>query len=341
MSRLAIVRAAHLNLYLGLLREIGVPTERALASCRLPSGIEAMPEAYVSIERAMDCVFMLCRDVSMMELGFLALSQQPGLDTVNPAFRAAVLAAPTGRARLDTFVRLALSEDSALSFGSRREGANVRVLVDLPDARGHPALCLAEWLNLKALLSVLGSVAGAQWRPAEITFVSGGPASGAMQEAFAGTRFRFGEAHTSVLFEASLLQRPCPPEPALAACKAATPGRPLAEDTPSWSFAALLRELVRPYLDDGYPEIGLFAEIVGMSRRTLQRRLAESGRTYSHIVQEARFDLARDLLLNTDARVIDVAFMAGYQNPQHFSRAFRKLAGVSPRTFRQGAGATL
>jgi AraC-like DNA-binding protein len=38
------------------------------------------------------------------------------------------------------------------------------------------------------------------------------------------------------------------------------------------------------------------AEVVGLSRRTLQRRLQLSGRTYSDVVREARFDLARELL---------------------------------------------
>ena len=82
------------------------------------------------------------------------------------------------------------------------------------------------------------------------------------------------------------------------------------------------------------------AEIVGLSGRTLQRRLQRSGRTYSDVVREARFDLAREMLVDPSVKVIDVAMAAGYESPQHFARAFRRLAGVSPTVYRRSATAT-
>jgi hypothetical protein len=51
---IAIVRAAHLHVYLDELREIGVPVERALGSSRLPSWIEETPDAYVSIPLSLE-----------------------------------------------------------------------------------------------------------------------------------------------------------------------------------------------------------------------------------------------------------------------------------------------
>jgi len=335
MSRVDVVRAGYLNVYLGLLREIGVPTGRALSRARLPSAIETMPDAYVSITRAADCVLNLCRDVSAVELGALVMQRRPTLDTLSPALRAALLGTPTGAARLRTVVRLARAEDSALTAALVPEGARMRLCCNVPMFAGHPAHLLVECLTLDAMLVVLGSVAGPGWQPAEITFVSEGPATPGLRAAYAGTRFFYRAPQTSLVFEEALLARPC----AIGAAAAPAPVASEPDTVADWSFATRVRELVRPYLDDGYPDIGLLAEVVGTSPRTLQRRLAESGRTYSQVVMEARFDLARDLLLNTDARVIDVAFMAGYQNPQHFSRAFRKIAGVSPRRFRKAAAA--
>lgn len=331
MREVAIVRAAHLNSYLEVLRDIGAPVSRALASARLPTAIEEMPDAYVTVDRAMDCVRLASRDMPLLELAFLA-TRRPTMEAVTPAFRAALLLEMTGRARIDAFMRLARSEDSAIATWTSLEGDTVRWVCDLPAFRGHPMLCCAEWLNLNVMVSVLRSIAGADARLLEMGFVSGGPAPMAMREAFSQTRLRFGEPHTYVRFPASLMARACAErlgagEPSAMALPGAAP----------WSLAAMMRELIRPYLDDGYPDIALAAGLVGMSPRTLQRRLKACGRTYSDVVQEARFDLARELLTRSDTRIIDVAFMAGYQNPQHFSRAFRKLAGVSPRTFRRGA----
>ena len=77
------------------------------------------------------------------------------------------------------------------------------------------------------------------------------------------------------------------------------------------------------------------AEIAGVSSRTLQRRLKLSGNSYSQIVQEARFDLARSYLDEPGMKVMDVAMMAGYDSPQHFTRAFRRFTGVTPTQYRK------
>jgi AraC-like DNA-binding protein len=77
-----------------------------------------------------------------------------------------------------------------------------------------------------------------------------------------------------------------------------------------------------------------------MSERTLQRRIQQGGRTYSELVREARFDLAREMLVDPSMRIIDVALASGYGNQQHFSRAFRRHAGVSPTIFRRSLAET-
>ena len=97
-----------------------------------------------------------------------------------------------------------------------------------------------------------------------------------------------------------------------------------------------LRALIRPYLAQGHPPLSLVAEIVGMSERTLQRRLAQSGTSYSDSVQQARFSIASDLLADSDLNIADIAFAAGYENAPHFSRAFKRLTGMTPRDYRCG-----
>jgi len=79
------------------------------------------------------------------------------------------------------------------------------------------------------------------------------------------------------------------------------------------------------------------AKIVGISERTLQRRLARSALTYSDVVQEVRFSMASDLLANPDMNIADIAFAAGYENAPHFSRAFKRLTGMTPRDYRRSA----
>jgi len=53
------------------------------------------------------------------------------------------------------------------------------------------------------------------------------------------------------------------------------------------------------------------------------------------LIDGERSMLALELLRNPEIRITDIAFDLGYNNPTHFSRAFRRLTGQSPRKFRQ------
>jgi AraC-like DNA-binding protein len=244
-----------------------------------------------------------------------------------------MLDAPTGFARMRALLRLATLDNSVLAIRMRPEGDRIRVICDLEGLGRNPFLCIAEWLSLQAMVSIVQSVAGPAWRPAEMTFVAPRRPSIAAQEAYPDTRLLVGQPHASILVASDVLARS---SPAIGMRADRSSVEVLgADETFGWSFPAALRSAIRPYLADGYPALPLMAEVVGLSSRTLQRRLRRCGRTYSDLVQEARFDLARQMLVDPAARVIDVAMAAGYENPQHFARAFRQLTGVSPTAYRR------
>jgi len=77
-----------------------------------------------------------------------------------------------------------------------------------------------------------------------------------------------------------------------------------------------------------------------MSGRTLQRRLSEQGYSYQTLVDESRRELARRLLRQTDFSLIEVTFMTGFSEQSAFTRAFKRWAGQTPRSFRVDAQAT-
>lgn len=77
------------------------------------------------------------------------------------------------------------------------------------------------------------------------------------------------------------------------------------------------------------------AGALGTSVRTLQRRLAEQGRSVERLVETSRLATARRLLDSTDAKVVDIAFDLGYSDHAHFTRAFRRWTGQSPAAYRR------
>ena len=174
------------------------------------------------------------------------------------------------------------------------------------------------------MISIVRSVAGPRWCPPELSFVARQPPSAAAGTP-GNTRFLVGQPHTSMLVESEVLARPSPGGVGGAPERSGRPGSADGEAA-GWSLPSALRSAIQSYLSDGHPALPLMAEMMGLSGRTLQRRLQRCGRTYSEVVQEARFDLAREMLVDPSMKVIDVAMAAGYETAA-VSRAFRLLAG--------------
>ena len=86
-----------------------------------------------------------------------------------------------------------------------------------------------------------------------------------------------------------------------------------------------------------FPGIDYVAEKLGLSDRTLRRRLKEEGSTYRKILDEIRFELAREYLADTQLPIDEIAVLLGYTEPGNFCHAFRRWGGQSPRSWRQNA----
>ena len=97
----------------------------------------------------------------------------------------------------------------------------------------------------------------------------------------------------------------------------------------------VVQQIVTRLLPDGSPEMRSVAELVGVTTRTLQRRLSAEGLTFVAIVAHARLEVARRMLDDPARKVIDVALDLGYSDPAHFTRAFSRWTGVTPRDFRR------
>jgi AraC-like DNA-binding protein len=82
------------------------------------------------------------------------------------------------------------------------------------------------------------------------------------------------------------------------------------------------------------PAMAKIAKSLGMSPRTMQRRLGELGTTYQAVLDEVRRQSARRLLANTDLEIGDIAFLIGFEEVNSFTRAFHVWEGVRPAQWR-------
>jgi transcriptional regulator GlxA family with amidase domain len=76
----------------------------------------------------------------------------------------------------------------------------------------------------------------------------------------------------------------------------------------------------------------MLADYVGLSRRQLERLFRRQiGRAPAHYYLELRLERARQLLYQTDMRIIDLALACGFVSASHFSKCYRQMYGKTPR----------
>ena len=103
----------------------------------------------------------------------------------------------------------------------------------------------------------------------------------------------------------------------------------------SLKIASDVENLIKDALPSGIPSIIQIGEHMGMSSRTLTRRLSENGITFRNLVRQTQEKISKDLLLNTADTVSEIAFQTGFSEQSAFSRAFKRWTGVSPVEYRQ------
>jgi AraC-like DNA-binding protein len=108
----------------------------------------------------------------------------------------------------------------------------------------------------------------------------------------------------------------------------------LAERQRSRSLSDTVRWLLEHQLSSGRPDIPAVAREIGVSERTLQRRLRGEGTSFQLLLTGVRRARARELLANTALDFGEAAFLLGYEDQNSFFRAFRLWEGKTPSCWR-------
>jgi len=162
--------------------------------------------------------------------------------------------------------------------------------------------------------------------------------SGADRSRVLGCPTHFGCPETRFVLDRALLERPLPrTDPALfhyleRHAAAVAEGLPTHAD-----LSARVRRLVTDALRGGEPSPARTAKALGVSQRTLQRRLRDEGTTFASIVDGIRRELSEQYLSEPNVAAFEVAFLLGYSEPSAFHRAFRRWTGMTPQEFRRCA----
>ena len=92
--------------------------------------------------------------------------------------------------------------------------------------------------------------------------------------------------------------------------------------------------MARPPLG-GAPDMAAVARDMGMSTRSLRRKLAEEGTSYKAVLDQALGAAATLMLKDTRRSIQETAHAMGFSDPTAFHRAFKRWTGMTPKQYRE------
>lgn len=191
-------------------------------------------------------------------------------------------------------------------------------------------------LTIAVLTGLVHRAAGGAWWPCELTFEHGPNGVDGMRTTAHTCEVTYRAATNSLRFPARLLDRALPAGDAASFRPRA---RSLTHTASRMECDAPITLRVRRQILHrlGCESVGQssVATALGMSRRTLRRRLEAEGAHFSELLADCRMRVARRLLANQEWTTAEIGELLNYSDATAFERAFRNHEGLTPTQFRQ------
>ncbi|MDO9608819.1 MAG: AraC family transcriptional regulator ligand-binding domain-containing protein [Brevundimonas sp.] len=312
---------------------MGLSASSLLRQARLPTTLHLTGQAittaqYFALMRALENL------ADQPALGVEMIQQAE--TSVHPPSTLAAFYAPDyrgGLERLSRFKRLCTPEILSV----HEERGTCTLTVDwLHSKEAEPAVSID--ITFATIIELGRRSSGKAVRPIGVEFARSGPKAPGYEDYFKAP-VRFGAARDALILDRTDLDLPfVGHNPELLAMLTPTLGRTLQELDAQSTISDQVVMALKLLLPSGRPELPDVARQLGMSERTLQRRILTEGASFRELLLQARRDLWKQLLADEAIHIDEIAYLLGYQDVTSFYRAFRAWEGVTPAQWRTRNG---
>ncbi|MEE4108757.1 MAG: helix-turn-helix domain-containing protein [Halieaceae bacterium] len=328
-TAIPFVRANAFAPFIEFLREVGCPVERCLDEARIPQAMLDNPEALVPLASGYRFLELAALREGIDDVGVIVGQRLSAFDL--GSYGATLEKASTVHEYLQLGSSLMSVHSTATTISLRHEHGRLRVCQAHRGPAG-PGRCIGDLFTLVITLNMLRRFIGPTWCPVELRLMKGAESMLGGREVFGDTRIITGQPYTSFTIATPVLQRRISAPSRLVARRPICPGAAFANIPVD--FKGSVEQLIVALMPDGGPSIRVAAEVAGLTPRTLQRRLAEAGASYSDLVASARLRLAKQCLAESSMSITEIASSLGYREASNFARGFRGRTGLSPTAYR-------
>lgn len=194
--------------------------------------------------------------------------------------------------------------------------------------------------DMAAAVVAFSSIMGQSFPLAGVDLAHTGHGMQAAYRDYFGCDIRFSTYPSRLLFDSQLLDTPLSQSDPDASQYFSQQCRMLITKLKSQSYFADDVRMLLLAQPGHFPGIEHVARQLHVSVRTLRRRLKEENSSFRELLDEVRFQLAKEYLLDTRLPLTEIAELVGYTEAGNFSHAFRRWSGQPPRDFRNQHGAS-
>jgi len=330
MKRLSVDKCKIPPAFWRSVERAGISSAALLRQARLPAVLHVSEDAWVSTAQYFE-LWQALEELSGDPAIGLTITVAADTTVYPPATMAAFFAKDfrDGLLRLAKFKRLCTPQELHLE---ERDG-EAFIVVDWIHAT-DPEPNAAVDMSFAAILELGRRGTGRHIVPLRVEMTRAGPATRAHTE-YLGAPISFRAPRNRLVLRADDLDRPfAGHNPELLAMLTPALSASLDEINAQSSLREQVMIVLKRRLASGKPELLDVANVLGMSERTLQRRISASGTTFRRLLEASRQELGRELLASGSNATDEIAYLLGYQDTSSFYRAFREWEGVTPTQWR-------
>ncbi len=331
---IGLIRGASLTHYAEVARRAGLDSSAMLREFGLPPRCLKEPELLIPID-AVRGLLEASAERSGIEGFGLLMAEARRLSNLGP-LGLLIREQPTMRLALEALVRYSNRLNEAL-FLTIEESQEVVVLREELIVGGSGSVRQSTELAIGVAFRMLRTFLGSEWRPRRVCFAHDAPADRSIHERVFGRNVEFGHDFNGIVCARADLDVVNPDADPVVARLA----RQMLEANPASKAANMstrVRELVVMLLGTGTCTIDRVAQHLGIDRRTVHRRLAHEGATFSGLVEAVRRELAQRYVKDPHRSLAEVSLLLGFSAPSGFSRWYRQRFKMKPSEQRAHAG---
>ncbi|WP_136656460.1 AraC family transcriptional regulator [Nitratireductor sp. XY-223] len=319
------------------LKMLGIDATPALHSAGIDKVVLSDPDTRLPITT----VFRFwCAVEDMTGDPLIGLKTAANVEAGYPVFRHLLSNSPTLSVAYERWSRFYRLISGAAEIRLVRDADTPMLVCEPATPHALPALgedwTVGQWLTLGRRLT------GRDWRPKALWLKHTDFGAAAAYRKWFAAPVTFGADSAAMALPAEILEFEIPGADAtLLDVLDRHVGDMIAHMPAARSTASVLRGLLAKRLAEGRTTHAGVASELGMSERTLQRRLNLEGTTFRTVFTEVRRDIAEATLSDPDISLGETAFLLGFSEPSAFHRAFKRWTGQTPAAYRAKHSAVL